>query len=86
MSTIVVSPKDQREAYTRVVKSKTAPYRAVLLHSSCDLCHLHVDCDAAREIEVRESLNNFGIWRHNVDKALVNTHLELLTCVLVDER
>lgn len=50
------------------------------------LDHLHVDGDTGRKIEVCESLDHFGRWVQDVDKALMNAHFELLARVFVDER
>ena len=53
---------------------------------SAHLDHLDVDCNARRKIEVREGLDN--LWRriHDVDKALVDAHFELLTAFFIDMR
>ena len=69
-----------------LLSNKKPPYGAVFYYLSLkSLDHLDVDRNARRKIEVREGLDN--LWRRvqNVDKSLMDAHLELLTCVLMDE-
>ena len=49
------------------------------------LYHLNVDSDTRGQVEVREGLYHLRRRVHDVDKALMDAHLELLACVFVDE-
>src|SRR3989344_4496948 len=49
------------------------------------LHHLDVDCNAGREIEVREGLDHLRRGVEDINEALMDAHLELFSRVLMDE-
>ena len=49
------------------------------------LDHLDVDCNAGREIEVREGFNHLRRGVHDIYEALMDAHFKLFARVLIDE-
>lgn len=50
-----------------------------------NLYHLYLDRDARWELDVGEGLDDFWVWRDDINEALVGAALELVARVFVDE-
>ncbi len=56
-----------------------------LLLGNQTLLHFNLYIDTRWEIERRERVDRLWIWVQDINDSLVDTHLKLFTCVLVDE-